>query len=163
MTRVFATTAAVFFVVLTSGGDAAAQNVFKCLNSTGKIEFSDAPCQGARPGVRVQAQGNSIDSSGSRELQLRFENEQLKERLLDQERRAASSKGPRTQQDLQAERVDSFACEKAKRDYEVTANSNSSSPSIVQAKRSMMFGTCGMREPDNNSVNVDTRVNNFVR
>ena len=154
MTGIFATTAAVLVAVLTSGGDVAAQNVFKCLNSAGKIEFSDAPCQGARAGARVQAQGNSIDSSGSRELQLRFENEQLKERLLDQERRAAASK---------ADRVDSFACEKAKRDYEVTANSNSSNPSIVQAKRSMMYGTCGLREPDNNSVNVDTRINNFVR
>ncbi len=161
MTGIFATTAAVLVVVLMSGGDVAAQSVFKCLNAAGKIEFSDAPCQGARTGARVQAQGNSIDSSGSRELQLRFENEQLKERLLDQERRAGASKGPRTQQDLQAERVDSFVCEKAKRDYEVTANSNSSNPSIVQAKRSMMFGTCGMRGPDSNSFDVNTRVINI--
>lgn len=163
MTGIFATTAVILAIAFASGGDVAAQNVFKCFNTAGKIEFSDAPCQGAGTGARIQAQGNSIDSSGSREYQLRFENEQLKERLLDQERRATASKGPRTQQDLQAERVDSFACEKAKRDYEVTASSNSNSLSIVQAKRSMMFGTCGMREPDNNSVNIDTRVNNFVR
>lgn len=163
MTGIFSTTAAFLIAVLLSSGNASAQQVFKCLNSVGKVEFSDVPCQGARTGGRVEAQGNSIDSSGSRELQLRFENERLKEQLREQERRAASAKGSRTQQDLQAERVDSFACEKAKRDYEVTANSNSSNASIVQAKRSMMYGACGMREPDNKIVNVETRVNNVVR
>lgn len=163
MKRISSITAAFLIATLMSSGDASAQHVFKCLNSAGKVEFSDAPCQGARTGGRVPAQGNSIDSSGSRELQLRFENEQLKEQLRDQERKAASAKGARTQQDLQAERVDSFACEKAKRDYEVTANSNSSNASIVQAKRTMMYGTCGMREPDHNIINVETRIQNFVR
>lgn len=151
---------------LAAGGSASAQqNVYKCQNAAGKFEFSDAPCNGAKTGEKIQAQGNSLDFSGSRESQLRRENEQLREQLRDQQKGAASagSAPQRTQPDLQAERVDTIACERAKRDYEVTANSNYNSSRIVEAKRSMMYGTCGMREPDSKTINVDTRVNTYVR
>ncbi len=69
----------------------------------------------------------------------------------------------RTQPDLQSQRIDGIACEKAKRDYEVTASSTANSRAIVRSKRSMMYGTCGMKEPDENTVNIDTRVNTFIR
>lgn len=143
----------------------AQQRVYKCQSQAGKFEFSDAPCVGAGTSEKVQAQGNSLDFSSIRELQLRRENERLKEQLRDQQKGAdASGLAPqRTQPDLQAERVDTVACERAKRDYEVTANSNFNSSRIVEAKRSMMYGTCGMREPASNTINVDTRVNTYVR
>ena len=153
-------------LALLAGGNASAQqHVYKCQSATGKYEFSDAPCNGARTSEKLQTQGNSLDFSGSRESQLRRENEQLKEQLREQQKRENSvgSAPRRTQPDLQAERVDTIACERAKRDYEVTANSNYNSTRIVDAKRSMMYGTCGMREPDSKTINVDTRINTYVR
>jgi len=106
-----------------------------------------------------------LDFSAGRELQLRRENEQLKEQLRDQQRSAPSNgiAPQRTQPDLQTQRIDSIACERAKRDYEVTASSTANSRAIVQSKRSMMYGTCGMKEPDQNTINLVTKVNSFVR
>lgn len=153
-------------LALATGGNASAQqHVYKCQSAAGKYEFSDAPCNGARTSEKLQTQGNSLDFSGSRESQLRRENEQLREQMRDQQKGATSagSAPRRTQPDLQAERVDTIACERAKRDYEVTANSNYNNTPIVDAKRSMMYGTCGMREPDSKTINVDTRINTYVR
>lgn len=143
----------------------AQQQVFRCINAAGKIAFSDSPCGGATTGGRIAVQENSLDFSGSRESQLRRENEQLKEQLRDQHRLATSNGNApqRTQPDLQAERIDSIACERAKRDYEVTASSTANSSAVIESKRSIMYGTCGMREPNKSTVNVDTRVNNFIR
>ena len=148
-----------------SGSASAQQFVYKCQNDAGKLEFSDAPCNKARTSEKLQPKGNSLDFSGSREFQLRRENEQLRDQLRDQHNRTTTtgSAPQRTPPDLQADRIDTIACERAKRDYEVTANSNSNSERIVEAKRSMMYGTCGMREPDKKTINVDTRVNTYVR
>lgn len=138
------------------GSVSAQQQVYKCQNATGTFEFSDTPCNGAKTSERIQARDNSLDFSSIRESQLRGENEQLREQLRDQQKGAISAGAApqRTQPDLQAERVDTIACERAKRDYEVTANSNYNSSRIVEAKRSMMYGTCGMREPDSKTINV---------
>ncbi len=135
------------------------QTHYKCQNSAGKVEFSDAPCSADLSQGRVRARANSLDSSGNRELMLRQENERLKEQLREQEKKTTASGAPqRTQSDLQAERIDQFACEKAKRDYEVTASSKFNSVEIIEAKRSMMYGTCGMREPNRTSTTVNTRI-----
>ena len=146
-------------------GSIGAQQIFKCKNAAGNFEFTDAPCSGT--GAQIRARTNSIDSSGSRELLLRQENERLKEQLQQQKIMSPSNTNTapqRTQPDLQSERIDAIACERAKRDYEVTANasSNSDKPAIVEAKRSMMYGTCGMREPNKNTTNVNVDVNNRI-
>jgi len=143
----------------------AQQQVFKCKNAAGTIEFSDYPCGGGRTGGKISVQENSLDFSAGRDSQLRMENKQLKKQLRDQQRNATSNgiAPQRTESDLQAQRIDSIACERAKRDYEVTASSKANSHAIVQSKKSMMYGTCGMKEPDQNTINIDTRVNNFVR
>jgi hypothetical protein len=153
-------------LALFSLNNAAAQHVYKCQNAAGKIEFSDAPCQADRRGERVQLRENSLDSSGSREYMLRKENEQLKEQLKNQQHAVPPYGGmapQRTQPDLQAERIDALACEKAKRDYEVTASSSANSRAIVEAKRSMMYGACGMREPDRSTITIENRINNTIR
>lgn len=135
-----------------------AQTHYKCKNSAGKVEFSDVPCSADLSQGRVRTQANSLDSSGNRELILRQENERLKEQLREQEKAATSVAPQRTQADLQAERIDQFACEKAKRDYEVTASSKFNSPEIIEARRSMMYGVCGMREPNRSTTNINTRI-----
>lgn len=145
---------------LSSSGRVNAQQLYKCQSANGKIEFTDAPCSGSRTSEKFNARDNSIDTSGSRELSLRLENEQLRQQLREQQKSntTAPSAPQRTQADLQAERIDVLACERAKRDYEVTANSRSSGEAIIEAKRSMMYGTCGMREPDKNTTTVNTRI-----
>jgi len=150
---------------LFASNNVSAQQFFRCTSMAGKIEFSDKPCDGSRKAEKVQAQGNTVDMSGGRELQLRRDVEQLREQLRDQQQKASSSNTlapQRTQPDLQSDRIDTVACERSKRDYEVTVNSNYSNTPIVEAKRSMMFGTCGMREPNRNSVTIENNINNTI-
>lgn len=165
MIKMRSVAAVILALAFASSDVTAQQQVFKCKDANGKIEFTDYPCGSSRTGGQIPVQVNSIDFSAGRELQLRRENEQLKEQLRDQQRNAPTNgtAPQRTQPDLQAQRIDTIACERAKRDYEVTASSTANSRAIVQSKRSMMYGTCGMKEPDQNTVIVDTRVNNFVR
>ena len=145
---------------LVNSSDVSAQQLYKCQSANGKIEFTDAPCNASHSSHKFQARTNSLDTSANRELILRLENEQLKQQLEDQKRSNATAQSApqRTQSDLHAERIDAFACEKSKRDYEITANSRSNSEAIIEAKRSMMYGTCGMREPDRKSTTVNTSI-----
>lgn len=165
MQKIYVIVVAFLILAFINDDVVAQQQVYKCKNTKGKIEFSDSPCQGASVSERIQIQSNSVDYSGSREYQLRRENKQLKEQLHEQQRSSVfDGRAPqRTQPDLQAERIDSFACEKAKRDYEVTASSRANDSALVESRRSIMYGACGMREPDKNTINVETRINNFVR
>lgn len=165
MFKVLSAGVAILVLVFPYSNVTAQQQIFKCKNPAGKIEFSDYPCQSSSAGGRIIVQQNTLDFSGSRETQLRRENEQLKQQLRDQQKTATSNDTApqRTQPDLQAQRIDSIACERAKRDYEVTASSTANSHAVVDSKRSIMYGTCGMKEPDRNTINVDTRINNFVR
>ena len=156
MNSIFAFRVASLLLGISFSNGAGAQ-IFRCQNAMGKIEFSDAPCSSAHTKSEIRARPNTLDSSGSRELLLRQENEKLREQLTQQQNTISRSTAPqRTQPDLQSERIDTIACERAKRDYEITANasSNSDKPAIVEAKRSMMYGTCGMREPNKNTTNV---------
>jgi|GEM_PF-2474172 len=162
----FALSVVSLFWWLFASTNVAAQQVFKCTNAAGKIEFSDAPCHGSRTVEKVRAQANTLDLSGSRELQLRKDIEQLREQLKDQQQKAIPTGAlapQRMQPDLQAERIDTLACERARRDYEVTASSTSNSQTIVEAKRSIMYGTCGMREPNKNSITIENRINTTIR
>ena len=159
---------AAFLLLGISYSNGADAQIFKCQNAMGKIEFSDAPCNSAHTTSKIRAQPNSLDSSGSRELSLRLENEKLREQLSQQPNKLANGVAPqRTQPDLQSERIDTIACERAKRDYEITASASSYSdkPAIVEAKRSMMYGACGMREPnkDTTNINVDVDICILIR
>lgn len=140
----------------------AAQQVYRCKNASGSLEFSDAPCSSGRTGDKISVQPNTLDSSATREHLLRQENERLKEQLRLQEssmRQSAPVTAPqRSQGDLQAERIDTIECTRARRDYEVTASSSGNSRAIVEAKKSAMYGVCGMREPNQTNVNVNNRI-----
>jgi len=166
MRKIYVMSVVLFVFAFASNNVLAQKPVYKCKGATGKIEFTDSPCQGANEvEKKIYIQTNSIDFSGSREYQLRKENEQLRGQLVEQQRKPASDgRAPqRTEPDLQAERIDSVACERAKRDYEVTASSKFNSNTVVESKRSIMYGTCGMREPDKTTVNVETNIKNIVR
>lgn len=124
--------------------------VYKCAHPSGNVEFSDVPCSKKSAGGPVQLQDNTLDSSASREQALRLENQQLRQQLerLQASQAETHATPAKSQADLQAQRIDSVACERAKRDYEVAASSISDNHELIAARRSAMYGTCGLREPD---------------
>lgn len=125
-----------------------AQTFYKCLNSQGRPEFSDKPCEASARQERLQPRDNTLNASGLREQHLIQENQRLQQELGSQ--RASGQPGlsqGRTPSDLQAERIDSMACQRARRDLEIASNSISSNPAAIQARRSAMYGACGMKEP----------------
>jgi hypothetical protein len=128
----------------------ASAQFYKCTNSNGKIEFSDKPCAAETRKEHIAPRANTIDTSGFREQMMRQEISELRERAERAERQAAAqaSGTGRSGADLQAERIDSRACEVAKRDYEMAAGSISQNGRVIAARRSAMYGACGMREPD---------------
>lgn len=129
--------------------------VFRCVDDqTGKITFSDKACTDGASGDARIVRGNTIDASGSREQALRRDLMQMQQRVDRLEaRRETGSQFGRTQADLQAERADSRACERAKRSLDIEVNSMRSTPESVSAKRASMRSACGMREPDNIQIN----------
>ena len=122
---------------------------FKCTTPTGRIEFSDKPCQSDTRREIINPRENTVDTSGQREQMLRQEINELRQRV-DQAERQNSYQQPnygRTGPDLQAERIDSRACEAAKRNYEIVAGRSAKDEASIEASRSAMYGACGMREP----------------
>lgn len=119
--------------------------VFKCVEErTGKISFSDVPCHGKDSGRVVDASPNTVDSSGSREQALRREVMELRDRM---NRYESASQASSTASSEQSSRIDTRACEQARRSYDIEAGSMTSNKATVEAKRSAMYGACGMQEP----------------
>ena len=128
--------------------------VFRCTDQrTGKIAYSDTPCQGGTTGGAVRIQENTLDTSNSRERALRRELQELRQRMNSYELNSDRSAYGRTEADLQAERADSRACEQAKRSLEIESGSMTRSQSSVNAKAAAMRSACGIREPDRVEVN----------
>lgn len=147
---------AVLFPLLSSV-QAFSQEVYRCKAPDGRILFSDSPCSSASKVERLVVIPNSLDHAGAREQQLLIENQRLKEQLRVQQQSqsvpsqpVAAPSGP--------ERIDSFECRKARRDYEVTANSSSNGKRVIEAKRAAMYGICGMREPDRTDIRIRNEV-----
>ncbi|WP_420094145.1 hypothetical protein [Parazoarcus communis] len=113
-------------------------------DGSGKIVFSDVPCHGKTSGRPVDASPNTIDASGSREQALRREVQELRERMNKYESASQASRSP---SDQQSPRIDSRACEQARRSYDIEAGSLMQNRAAIEAKRSAMYGACGMREP----------------
>ncbi len=132
---------------VTMAHPACAQTFYKCISPQGKPEFSDQPCAASTRQEKLQPRDNTLDTSGLREQHLIQENQQLRQELDNERssRRQMPSEG-RTPSDLQAERADSIACQRARRDLEIAANSISPNRNTIQARRSAMYGTCGMKE-----------------
>lgn len=122
---------------------ASAQAVYKCLKSAGQYEFSDLPCAVATPSTVLKVQPNTLRHDGERELKLRQENAQLRHELVRRDLETPAPTRPHHPADLRAERADSMECKKARRDYEVTANSRLNPYTVIQAKRDSMMVVCG--------------------
>jgi hypothetical protein len=133
--------------------------VFRCADErTGRIAYSDAPCQGSTSGGAVRIQENTLDTSDSREQALRRELHELRQRMDSYETNSDRPAYGRTESDLQAERADSRECQQAKRSLEIESGSMTRSKSSVEAKAAAMRSACGIREPDRVEIN-----NNYGR
>ena len=136
----------------------AAAQVNKCMRADGQIEFSDVPCASTSKGGQVSVRSNSLDSSGAREQSLKAENNELRQRLSEQQRgfQTPPSQSGRTYPDLQSEKAGSYACKTAQRNYE-TANSRLTDKRDTRPERLRMYAECGMKEPDEINVYTGTR------
>lgn len=145
-------------LILLISKSAAAQEVYRCKAPDGRVLFSDAPCPSASKAERMVVTPNSLDHGGAREQQLLIENQRLKEQIRTQQALQIPPPSP-AEPPKRAERIDSIECQKARRDYEVTANSSSSKKRVIEAKRAAMYGICGIREPDRTDVRINNEVN----
>lgn len=121
---------------------ASAQSVYRCTSATGQVLFSDEPCpQGSQSSRISVAPGNTVDNTALRES-------------MREQRDNPPPEPPRVMTRSDAAlppgdaRAASFECRQAQRDYEITAGSAANQPALIEAKRSIMFATCGLREPD---------------
>jgi uncharacterized protein DUF4124 len=108
---------------------------FKCVDSAGKVSYSDKPCQGNDSGGRVV-----IKESG------KFGTRGRAPDPIEQALRLNSS-GMQSEDSPQQSSVSSSACADARRSYEMEAGSVRKDPVTTQAKRSAMYVACGMPEP----------------
>ena len=119
---------------------ASAQTVYRCTASTGQVLFSDEPCpQGSQSSRISVAPGNTVDNSALRESMREQRENPPPPQVVTRSDAALPPTG---------DRATSFECRQAQRDYEVTAGSSGQLPALIEAKRSIMFATCGLREPD---------------
>lgn len=142
---------ACFCAALGTGTHATAQHVYKCMSVSGRIGYSDAPCAKSDTASKVSIQPNALDTVDPRGSALRHGDELLNPQLRIAQQSvitpSAVAHAPAVD-DSPLARVDSVSCQRAKRDYEVTASSRANTRAIIDAKRSMMYGACGQREPD---------------
>jgi hypothetical protein len=143
---------------------ASAQSVYKCLSPSGKVLYADAACAKNDTASTVSVQPNALGTAEYGDRLLRQEIDTLRAQLRAAQPSAAAAQATVTTADanVQAGRaplpIDSVACTHAKRDYEVTASSSANTRAIIEAKRSMMYGACGQREPDVQQTVVIRRV-----
>jgi hypothetical protein len=129
-------------------GSAFAQTYYKCTSPSGKIDFSDKPCERLTQGEQLKSRSNTLDNSGSREAALRQENQALTKRLNDAERLSASpSSSDQQQAGNSGNKSSSIECVQATRSYELSAGSIAPARAAIQARRSAMFIACGTEEP----------------
>lgn len=128
----------------------ASAQVFRCIDAgSGRVTYSDVPCQDDKAGGAVIIQQNTIDTSGSREQALRHELRVLQQRMDTYENTTTTRPAyGRTEADLQAERANSLECEQAKRSHYLEASSMTRTQASVEAKAAAMRSACGIREPD---------------
>lgn len=97
----------------------ASAQIYRCVDpANGHTSFTDQPCPPGQTAAEIAVpEPNTVDSSGAREQALLREMEALRERV----RAAEEARVQRSEADLQAERVHSFACSQAQRAYELEA------------------------------------------
>lgn len=152
--------AAALLVALCWSAPCAAQ-IYKCVDpASGHTSFTDQPCAPGHTAAEMALpEPNTVDSSGAREQILMREMEALRERL----RAVEEARIQRSDADLQAERVNSFACSQAQRAYELEAGALKQNEAAIEAKRAAMYGACGLREPDRIEIEQKVIVPRAVR
>lgn len=135
----------------------ASAEVYRCTNSAGKTEFSDAPCPRGSASKSLDIRPNVVDTSDFREQSLRAENQALRNQLATRQADAATApatanSGSANSPD--ASRIDSAACRTAKHDLEITASSIVKNPAMFRAREAAMYGACGLREPDRTNITI---------
>lgn len=133
----------------------ASAEVYRCTNSAGKTEFSDAPCPRGSASKSLDIRPNVVDTSDFREQSLKAENQELRNQLATRQADAATAtanSGSTTPPD--ASRIDSAACRTAKHDLEITASSIVKNPAMFRAREAAMYGACGLREPDRTNITI---------
>ena len=131
------------------GTHATAQQVYKCLSVSGKVRYADEPCAKSDHASKVSIQPNVLGTVDPRDTLLRREAKRLaaQDRIAEQSAPLPVAVAAPIAASASAN-FDGVACQRARRDYEVTASSSANTRAIVEAKRSMMYGACGQREPD---------------
>ena len=135
--------------------------ILKCVDARGNVEFSNQSCQVGWKRQELTLKENTVNTSGAREQALLEENKRLKDQLqkMPSQAKAAATAAPApvlSEADLHAQRQRSSACDDAARRYEIAAGSIAPQAELIAARRSTMFATCGIREPD--TVQVITNV-----
>ena len=164
----YASAAACGWLVLALTAPAEAQ-ILKCVDTKGNVEFSNQSCQPGWKRQELAIKENTVNSSGAREQALLEENKRLKDQLQSTRSdsgagsASAANPGPApvlTEADFQAQRQRSSSCDDAARRYEIAAGSIAPQTELIAARRSTMFATCGIREPDTVQVitNVQTEI-----
>ena len=130
---------------------AGSAEVFKCTNASGKVEFTDAPCEPAQTSARVDARPHTLDNSAVREQLLQIENRSLQDKPTAARPAAATPlQGP-----VEVARSDTPARRSAVRDVEAAATSVENNKALIRARQSAMHVVCGVREPDRQITNVN--------
>lgn len=129
-----------------------AQSVYKCLSPSGKVLYADAACAKHDTSSTVSVQPNALGSAEYSDRMLRQQIDTLRAQLRAAQPSGATPQAAVAPANANAQAglapIDSVACTRARRDYEVTASSSANTRAIIEAKRSMMYGACGQREPD---------------
>ena len=172
------------FTLLTVCTAHASAQVYKCIDEKGKSIYSDTPClrHGSQALTDIQsspASSSTAESPLSRQLDAAvrraisegdFSHAQSLALTPKHWEWIAAAKKDRQQQpvlgrteaDLSAEKGDSIACHKAKRDYEFEAGAYKQVQNAIDAKRSMMHAACGIKEPTQIKVDNTTVINRTI-
>lgn len=143
----------IFFVICAAVGLTAlsasleAQTYFKCIEPSGKINFSDRPCNTIGQVTEHQQRTNSLDTSANREAMLRQENQALRERMSGLENGQTQQPTGAQPSNPGAQVQNKMECERATGDYQSAAGSIKPNSAQIEARRSAMFIACGQAEP----------------
>ena len=136
--------------------------VYKCTGSTGQVVFSDQPCVQGQRRELLSPRDNSLDTSAERELALKNEIRELRNRLDKAASTNAASPGPggpnaKAEPDHKPDRTDTRACEEARNQFEIAAGAANPNVATLQGRRSLMHAACGLPEPTTPVADPTTR------
>ena len=115
---------------------AQAQNVYKCPDAKGRIQFTDQPCSGSLNANRVKVQANSLDASHARGLVDRQRSEREQQQYSSAPNLANETRTtPQTRSHADAD------CKLAIRNADV--QSQHAKPQKIDADRAQARGVCG--------------------